>query len=126
MKKRKLILLLFFPVFYACTSSTAARLEKLSDEVNRDCPMIIDAYTVCDSTSYSKKNHQFTYYFTLVNYPENPNSIDAIKQHMEQIIPESVRTNPQMEQFRRLEVKMDYRDYSSINGKLLFSISVTP
>ena len=88
--------------------------------------MTIDAHTICDSTSYTRDSNVFTYYFSLVNYSETPSSVAALRMRMEQLIPESVQTNPELNHFRKFNVTLDYRYYSGTNGSFLFQVSATP
>ncbi len=125
MKKTFIVWLLLFSLS-ACGTSPEARLSKLSEEVNNQCPMVIDYNTMCDSSSYTPSSNTFTYYFSLVNYSETLTSINALKMRMEQLIPQAVRNNPELNHFRSSNVTLDYRYYSGEDGHFLFEISVAP
>lgn len=125
MKKHFIAWLLLLFV-YSCATSPEARLTKLSEEVNKQCPMVVDNNTVCDSSSYTPSSNTFTYYLSVVNYSTNPNSLSSLKMRMEQLIPQSVQNNPELNHFRSLNVTLDYRYYLGENGQFLFNVSVAP
>ena len=98
--------------------------EKTLNTINRMCPVMLDSETRLDNvTATGDKTVQFNQ--TLVNVTAEQIDVNMIRDQMEPVIVNQVKTNPQMEEFRakRATLKFSFNDNA---GKFLFSIKVAP
>ncbi|MFR9164926.1 MAG: hypothetical protein ACLVKO_01395 [Dysgonomonas sp.] len=112
-------------LFVQCNSKDKATDKMLAETVkmmNERCPMNVDALTRLDSCA-SEKGKKIKYYYTILN-----DSLFDVEQFKEIGVPnikETLKTNPQMEIFRQNDVSITYQ-YSSLNGKVLYSLELAP
>lgn len=100
-------------------------MMEAANELNKTCPVMVDAETRLDNTIALPENI-FQYNYTLVNVEkESITAIEDMKNYLEQKIINDVRTNPQMQFQRNHGTTMNYQ-YKDKNGVNLFLISITP
>jgi len=99
-------------------------MMQLASEINKSCPIMIDAETRLDN-SVALPNHLFVYNYTLINVEAGTIDTLQIKSKLEPIIVNFIKTNPQMKQVRDEKVTISYY-YKDKNAKYLFQIPVTP
>ncbi|MCF8713704.1 zinc ribbon domain-containing protein [Joostella atrarenae] len=99
-------------------------LVKVSNEINKTCPFMVDQDTRLDN-SVVLPNNTLQYNYTLVNLEKSELNIDEFKSNIEPNIINSVKTNPDMADFRKNEVTLKY-DYKDKKGVFLLNIKVTP
>lgn len=110
------------------TKSYTPSVDKIlvagANEVNKMCPLMVDAETRLDN-AIALPNNTFQYNYTLINVLQS--SIDTIqlKHNIEPGIINLVKTNPQMKIFRDKEVTINY-SYKDKTGIYLCSIAVRP
>lgn len=99
-------------------------LMKVASELNKTCPIMVDAETRLDNAVALPPN-KFQYNYTLVNMAVA--DIDTIQfhQNLDQVIINNVRTNPQLKVFRDRKVTMSYF-YKDKDGNYLMRLDVTP
>ena len=104
-------------------NTNRAIIDQVSN-VNRNLPVMIDSETRLDNMMpVNQKTFQYTY--TLVNMERGKVDTTAMKNRMEPLIINAVKTAPDMEVQRRNEMTIVYY-YKDKNGNYLFSIAATP
>ena len=103
------------------------QLLNASNELNKNCPMIIDKETRLD-TSVGGPGKKFTYFYTLINY-SSADAVGISKEKFEGAIKpnlvNNIRTNKNLKLFRDMEVEMIYT-YRTNDNKEFARISVKP
>jgi len=97
-------------------------LQMTSEQLNKQCPMMIDAITRLDNTAVFP-GKVLMYNYTIID-TSNFNE-DQMKEVGIPFIKNTVKTNPQMEELRKLEVTFKYQ-YKDNEGKVILSFDVTP
>jgi len=99
-------------------------IMKIANEINKTCPIMIDSETRLDN-AISLPGNKLQYFYTLINYGKA--SIDTLemRNRLEPIITNFVKTNPQMKFLRDHETTINYY-YKDKEGLFLLLISVTP
>lgn len=97
-------------------------LRALSGEVNKGCPMQLDAYTTL-STTVILPPRTLRYVYSL-DLPEDE-EVAEIRSKLMPVVMQQVRTNPDMQQLRDWEVVFSYQ-YKAPDGTHLFDFEVTP
>ena len=100
------------------------QLMTIASELNKSCPMMVDAQTQLDN-SISLPNNIFQYNYTLLETEQSTIDTNEFKAYMEPNILEQIKTNPQMKIFRENKVTMNYL-YRDKNKKYIVLISITP
>jgi len=102
-------------------------VAKASEEMNKQCPMVIDADTRLDNTMVTDNPVKLTYNYTVVTVEKKTNEpqINTVKEAMMKTTQNSVDTNPQMKFYRENKVPLTY-SYKDKNGDFLFDFTVTP
>jgi hypothetical protein len=96
----------------------------IASEINKSCPLMVDAETRLDNAIALPKNI-FQYNYTLVNVEKETADTAKMKNYLEPTITNLVKTNPQMKFHRDMKTTMNYF-YKDKTGKFLFLISITP
>jgi hypothetical protein len=99
-------------------------MMQVASEINKTCPVMIDAETRLDNTIALPENI-FVYNYTLINAEKATMDTLTIKNLMEPNIVNFVRTNPDMKITRDYKSTIKYL-YKDKNGEYLFAVSVTP
>jgi len=96
----------------------------VASELNKTCPVMVDAETRLDNAVALPVNI-FQYNYTLVNYEKAGLDTLVIKNKMEPILINLIRTNPQMKYQRDHRTTINYY-YKDKYGEYVLLISVTP
>ncbi len=99
-------------------------MMKVASEINKSCPIMVDAETRLDNAVALPKN-VFQYNYTLINMEKATVDTIEMRDYLEASITNLVRTNPQMKPQRDLRQTINYY-YKDKNGLFLLLISVTP
>ena len=99
-------------------------MTKIAAEINKECPMMVDADTRLDNAIVLPGN-VFQYNYTIINAEVENVDVPALKDYLEPIITNAVITDPQMQFQRDYKTTMNY-NYRDKNGRHMFLISVTP
>ena len=110
-------------IFFKHPNFDKAMIE-MSSELNKSLPYMLDANTRLDNTIVLPKN-TFQYNYTLVNIEKETADTKEMKKILEPNIINNIKSNPEMEYFRKREVTLKYYYYDNY-GVFLFNISVTP
>jgi hypothetical protein len=96
----------------------------IASELNKTCPIMIDAETRLDN-SIALPPNTFQYNYTLVNIDKESVDTTIAKNTLEPTIINFVKTNPQMQYARDHKTTINYY-YKDKNGMYLFIVSVPP
>jgi ribosomal protein L37E len=99
-------------------------MMKVANEINKTCPIMLDADTRLDNT-IALPNKVFQYNYTLVNWEKSTIDTVALKNYVEPRVINDVKTNPQMQFQRDHKVTMGYY-YKDKEGAYVCAVYVTP
>ena len=90
------------------------QLVKMSNEINKKCPFMVDSETRLDNTGAYRKN--FYYYYTLINYNIGDVDVKYLIYNVKPTLLNRIKTNPDMKFLREHKVTFiyNYRDKSGI------------
>ncbi len=99
-------------------------LYKVSAEINKKCPMVVDKDTRLDNTLVlSNKTIQYNY--TLVNLEKEETDIEVLEKEFIPLLLKDVKTNPGLKIFRDRDVTLSYY-YKDKNGDFILNFKATP
>ena len=101
-----------------------SQLIKVANEINKNCPMMVDQHTRLDNTMGGPGN-SFAYIYTLVNHEATELDIKSIKENLTPFLINMVKTSEEMKSFRENKVSLKY-SYRDKSGVFLFSILINP
>jgi hypothetical protein len=110
--------------FFSKKPTLDKALMLAASELNKTCPIMVDAETRLDN-AMALPNNRFQYNYTLIN--RSAEELDTVQIHKSvdtQII-NNVKTNPDLKIYRENNVTMAYY-YKDKNGKYLMKLNVTP
>ncbi len=110
-------------LFFNKPSYEKAMME-IASELNKTCPVMVDAETRLDNT-VALPDNVFQYNYTLVNMEKSSVDTMAIKNFLVPTVKNFVKTNPQMKYQRDHKTTLNYY-YKDRVGLYLFLISITP
>jgi len=118
-------LLCVMTIFFSCSGdSFDKQLLQTAEEINKNCPIIVDKNTRLDNT-LAGPGKRFTYNYTLVNFGADDIDKDKFIAAMKPKIFNGVKTNKDMEEFRNKKVEIVYV-YKSKDNKEVARIVVSP
>mgnify|MGYP001462130457 CR=1 FL=1 len=142
---KKLILLLFIPLVFACSSSVRDSIRDLipsissttnseedvrsallviADEINKQCPMTVDAFTRLDNVAIlSERTVQYNY--TLISQKKEDFDLSYAKKNFYPKLVNEAKTNPGLKIFRELKVTLSYY-YKDKNGLYITTYKIKP
>ena len=100
------------------------QMMQIASELNKSCPMMVDAETQLDNAVALPEN-TFQYNYTLVNLERETVEISELENYLQPIILNNIKTNPDLKTFRDNDVIMAY-NYKDRNGEHLFKLSFKP
>ncbi len=95
-----------------------------ANEINKTCPFMVDSHTRLDNVIVLPDNI-LQYNYTLINLAKDSINIQELKDHIEPIAINLIKTSPEMEDIRKHKSTINYF-YKDMNGIYLFTISITP
>ncbi len=115
----------FFGTQYLMKSinSSDKELMKISDDMNKKCPIMVDNETQLDNSKVFDNTLQYNY--TLVNVVRNDSSFDLIgaKKFIMKNAQDNLDNRPEMKSYREKKVALKY-NYKDKNGKNLFDFTI--
>jgi hypothetical protein len=105
-------------------SSFDYTLAEAANEINQHLPMMIDSETRIDST-IALPGKTFQYFYTLVNFSKDQLDAEDFEKRLRSIILNSIKTNSDMENFRKNEVTLVYL-YRDKDGKEFLKFTFSP
>lgn len=120
-----IILTLAFAIkkIYFTPSSFDKKLENLSLEMNKNCPMMIDKNTRLDGTQ-TNKGKEFQFNYTLVNMEKDNIKEDELQKFLYDQILTNMKNNPDLQYFKDNETTMSH-SYKDKNNIPLFDLTFT-
>jgi hypothetical protein len=112
--------------FYRCSTNPIVdkQLDAAVQEVNTQCPLMIDAQTRLDNAFRPEKN-VFQYNYTLINLTKAELNVEELKGNLTPTMTNNVKTNPQLAFFRDNQITMSYY-YKDKEGNFVMKIDITP
>lgn len=99
---------------------------KTSEEINKKCPMVIDAYTQLDNTTVTDNPLTLAYLYTVsINKDSLALDINEAKKNLITTTQNAANTSPEMAYMRDNAILLKYH-YKDKNGKYLFDFTITP
>lgn len=106
------------------TPSLDKQLVQIANELNKNCPMMVDQFTRLDN-SHVLPNKTLQYNYTLVEIEKSEFNLDTIRKYVEPNIISNVRTNPDMKYLRANNITFNY-NYRDKNGEFVWKLEITP
>ena len=100
------------------------QLLQTAEEINKNCPIMVDKHTRLDNT-LGGPGRRFTYNYTFVNFSADDLDKDEFISRMKLNMVNNIKTNKDMEALRNKNVKMIYV-YKSKDQKEFARIVVSP
>ena len=100
------------------------QLMKISSEINKSCPFMVDQDTRLDNTM-GGPGKSITYNYTLVNYLEEDINSDELRKFITPQLINNIKINDDMKTFRENEVSLKY-NYKDKVGKPILSVTISP
>lgn len=100
------------------------QMIQIASELNKSCPIMVDAETQLDNT-VALPDNTFQYNYTLVSMERATLDISELENYLQPIILNNIKTNPDLKTFRDNDVIMAY-NYKDKNGEHLFKLTFKP
>ncbi len=112
----------YVPKLLSSFTSVETKLSATANEVNKQCPMMVDADTRMDNI-VPMPNRTMQYNYTLINMEVGDIDTTSVKSIIEPYIISTIKTSPEMEVLRKEKINFRYY-YRDMNGNYVCSISV--
>lgn len=106
------------------SSAIVNQLRTAAAEINKSCPVQIDAVTRLDSAQ-ALSGTELQYNYTLLTASRDQFDVAKLERTAKPALIEAVKTTPQMAQLREYSITMVY-NYRDKDGQFLLKIPVTP
>jgi hypothetical protein len=105
---------LFMVQRFILSPSTETTLLQISNEFNRQCPMMVDKITRFDNTSVN--NHEFRFSYTILNAVKDSVDTLQLRHYLEPVVRQGITNNPRIEFLRqnRIIISCLYKDKNGI------------
>ncbi len=100
------------------------QMMKTASEINKSCPIMVDAETRLDNT-VALPNKTIQYNYTLVNIEKGDIDISEFENYLQPVILNIIKTSPDLKYFRDNDVTMAY-NYKDKNGEYLLKLTFKP
>lgn len=130
-KKKKIVTVI--PVFVLTAVITTQLLSKkdignelvkMSEEINKNCPVMVDEATRLDSVSVvDSKSVQYNYSVMTINKDSLTVDLEEVKAFLKNNSQSNLDTIKQMELYREKKIPLNYH-YNDKNGKYLLDYTV--
>lgn len=98
-------------------------MMQAASKINESCPIMIDQDTRLDNV-IALPDNILQYNYTLVHWVKDSIDLKAFEDHMQPMILNNVRTNPDLKIYRDNRTTMAY-NYRDMNGEFITKISIT-
>jgi hypothetical protein len=106
------------------TLSIDEKNKTIADEINKNCPFIIDSETRLDNTS-ALPNNVFAYFYTLVNMQKDEIDTLNFKNAIKPTLIHSIKSHPDMKFQRKNQTTLSY-NYRDRNGDFVLKLNIGP
>jgi len=110
-------------IFYK-NSSPDREVLKFAKELNKHCPSMIDPETRLDKVNALADN-SLEFNYTLIFRDKDSVSIGNLKNYMEPVILNKIKTSPTLRKYLNKDLTWVY-SYNDKNGDFIFKITYTP
>lgn len=110
--------------FFTSSPSLNQNLIEVANELNKNCPMMIDEQTKLVNAAALPDN-VFIYNYMLTNLERDGIDIEEATKTMEPILINNIKSNPDMKYFKDNNVTLSY-SYKDKHGVFVMKINVTP
>src|SRR5690606_29232544 len=110
-------------LFKPAETTIDSQLMKIANEINKNCPFMVDSETRADNVGTVAKT--IYYNFTLINYSDYEIDKVLFESNIKPTVLNGVKTNPEMKYLRDKRVTFVY-NYRDKNGKHIISFKFTP
>jgi len=110
--------------FFFKSPSFDKQMMQMASELNKTCPVMVDAETRLDNT-VALPDKIFTYNYTLVNQVKDSINVEELKDYLTPLVTNNIKTNPVMKFYRDNKITLSYY-YKDKQGVFLLNIDVTP
>jgi len=110
--------------FFFKSPSFDKQMMQMASELNKTCPVMVDAETRLDNT-VALPDKIFTYNYTLVNQVKDSINVEELKSYLTPLVTNNIKTNPVMKFYRDNKITLSYY-YKDKQGVFLLNIDVTP
>lgn len=100
------------------------QMMQISSELNKSCPIRVDAETQLDN-AVALPDNTFQYNYTLVGMERATVDIPELENYLQPLILNTIKTNPDLRIFRENDVTMVY-NYKDKKGEHLFKLTFKP
>lgn len=118
------IILVSAKIFLFKESSPDRDVLKFAKEMNKRCPMMVDPETRLDKVNALEDNN-LQFYYTLIYRYRDSVAIGNLKQYMEPVILNKIKTSPDLSRYLNKDLTWVYT-YNDRNGDFIFKITYTP
>ncbi len=99
-------------------------LVKMSEEINKNCPVMVDEATRLDSVSVvDSKSVQYNYSVMTINKDSLTVDLEEVKAFLKNNSQSNLDTIKQMELYREKKIPLNYH-YNDKNGKYLLDFTI--
>lgn len=99
-------------------------LSVMADELNKNCPVMIDEFTRLDSVS-ALANKKFQYNYTVLGNDFSQIPTDTLKKYINENVLYTIKTSPEMKAMRDLKTTFIY-SYKNDEGEDVYKFVITP
>ena len=118
------MLLITAKVLFFNSSSSDISVQKLTTEINKSCPAMVDVETRLDKVVSSVDNSvQFNY--TLIHRNKDSIAIGKLKNSLGPVILKKIKSSPTLSKYLNKNLTWIY-SYNDKNGDFIFKITYTP
>lgn len=110
--------------FYLFTSSNNHVLVSFANEVNQNCPFMLNAQTRMDNITVGEGN-SIIYNYTLINYKKDELNLKYFKNKLRPLIVSAIKINPKMNFLKDRNVTFEY-NYKDKNGIFITLLKISP
>lgn len=100
------------------------QMMNVASELNKTCPIMIDAETQLDN-AVALPEKTFQYNYTLINMDKDSIDIERLEEYLKPVILNTIKTNPDLKSFRDNNVTMSY-NYKDKNSNHILKLTFTP
>jgi hypothetical protein len=118
------IILVSAKIFLYKSSSPDKEVLKFVKEMNKTCPTMSDIETRLDKVAALEDN-SLLFNYTLIYREKDSIAIGNLKQYMEPVILNKIRTSPTLSRYLNKNLTWIY-SYNDKNGDFIFKITYTP
>ncbi len=119
-----IVVMVLVQQFFFKSPSFDKQMMQVASELNKTCPIMVDAETRLDNT-VALPDKIFTYNYTLINKVKDSLNVEELKKYLTPLVTNNIKTSPVMKFYRDNKITLSYY-YKDKQGVFLLNIDVTP